>query len=80
MTADKMEGKEAGYLVSKKPYKDFVRRVEFWPSDDAPAQHGRCARRLDRHFFRMPVLMFPSCWTAAFAAGVLYVGRDPLPS
>ena len=22
--ADKMDGKEAGYLVSKKPYKDFV--------------------------------------------------------
>jgi Domain of Unknown Function (DUF1080) len=33
--ADKMDGKEAGYLVSKKPYKDFVLRVEFWPSDDA---------------------------------------------
>jgi hypothetical protein len=35
VVADKMEGKEAGYLVSKKPYKDFVLRVEFWPSDDA---------------------------------------------
>ncbi|WP_338320143.1 DUF1080 domain-containing protein, partial [Bradyrhizobium ottawaense] len=33
--ADKMEDKEAGYLVSKKPYKDFVLRIEFWPSDDA---------------------------------------------
>lgn len=33
--ADKMEDKEAGYLVSKKPYKDFVLRVEFWSSDDA---------------------------------------------
>ena len=33
--AEKMEDKEAGYLVSKKPYKDFVLRVEFWPSDDA---------------------------------------------
>jgi hypothetical protein len=33
--ADKMDDKEAGYLVSKKPYKDFVLRVEFWPSDDA---------------------------------------------
>jgi len=33
--ADKMDGKDAGYLVSKKPYKDFVLRVEFWPSDDA---------------------------------------------
>lgn len=35
VVADKMEGKEAGYLVSKKPYKNFVLRVEFWPSDDA---------------------------------------------
>jgi len=33
--ADKMDGKEDGFLVSKKPYKDFVLRVEFWPSDDA---------------------------------------------
>lgn len=33
--ADKMAGKEAGYLVSKKPYKNFILRVEFWPSDDA---------------------------------------------
>lgn len=33
--ADKMDGKEAGYLVSKKPYKDFVLQVEFWSSDDA---------------------------------------------
>ena len=35
VVADKMEGKEAGYLVSKKVYKDLVLRVEFWPSDDA---------------------------------------------
>jgi hypothetical protein len=27
--------KRTGYLVSKKPYKDFVLRVEFWRSDDA---------------------------------------------
>jgi hypothetical protein len=33
--ADKMPGKEAGYLVSKKSYKNFIVRVEFWPSDDA---------------------------------------------
>jgi hypothetical protein len=33
--ADKMGDKDAGYLVSKKPYKDFMLRVEFWPSDDA---------------------------------------------
>jgi hypothetical protein len=35
VSADKMDGKEAGYLVSKKPYKNFMLRVEFWPSDDA---------------------------------------------
>ncbi|HEY7232303.1 MAG TPA: DUF1080 domain-containing protein [Pseudolabrys sp.] len=35
VVADKLAGKEFGYLVSKKPYKNFVVRVEFWPSDDA---------------------------------------------
>lgn len=34
VVADK-KGKDAGYLVSKKSYKDFIVRVEFWPSDDA---------------------------------------------
>jgi hypothetical protein len=28
-------GKEAGYLVSKSSYKDFMMKVEFWSSDDA---------------------------------------------
>jgi hypothetical protein len=27
--------KDAGYLVSKKAYQDFVLRIEFWVSDDA---------------------------------------------
>ncbi len=35
LVADKMEGKEAGYLVTNKSYKNFVVRAEFWPSDDA---------------------------------------------
>jgi Domain of Unknown Function (DUF1080). len=35
IVVDKMAGKEAGYLVSKKPFKNFIVRVEFWPSDDA---------------------------------------------
>jgi len=35
IVVDKMAGKELGYLVSKKPYKNFIVRVEFWPSDDA---------------------------------------------
>ena len=35
IVADKMPGKDAGYLVSKNSYKNFVVRVEFWPSDNA---------------------------------------------
>jgi hypothetical protein len=30
IVVDKMAGKDPGYLVSKKPYKNFVVRVEFW--------------------------------------------------
>jgi len=33
--ADKKEGQDPGYLVSKTPYKDFQLHVEFWASDDA---------------------------------------------
>jgi hypothetical protein len=33
--ADKRLGKEAGFLVSRNTYKDFLIRVEFWASDDA---------------------------------------------
>ena len=35
IVVDKMAGKDPGYLVSKKPYKNFIVRAEFWPSDDA---------------------------------------------
>ena len=35
VVADKMAGKEAGYLVSKNSYKNYVVRVEFWPSENA---------------------------------------------
>ena len=35
IVVDKMAGKDAGYLVSKNPYKNFTIRVEFMPSDDA---------------------------------------------
>ena len=35
IVVDKMAGKEAGYLVTTKPYKNFIVRVEFWSSDDA---------------------------------------------
>jgi hypothetical protein len=33
--ADKRLGKEAGFLVSKKSYNDFMIRAEFWASNDA---------------------------------------------
>jgi hypothetical protein len=35
LTADKLEGKDLAYLVSKDSYKDFQIRAEFWVSDDA---------------------------------------------
>ena len=33
--ADTRAGKETGYLVTKKSYRDFMIRAEFWASDDA---------------------------------------------
>jgi len=42
--ADKRAGKEAGFLVSKNSYKDFMIRAEFWVSDDANSGiYMRCA-------------------------------------
>ena len=35
IVADKRTSKTPAYLVSKKPYKDFMLYVEFWPSDNA---------------------------------------------
>ncbi len=35
IVADKRTSKTPAYLVSKKPYKDFMLYVEFWSSDDA---------------------------------------------
>jgi hypothetical protein len=35
LVADAKEGKELAYLVSKKPFRDFEIRAEFWASDDA---------------------------------------------
>ena len=42
--ADKKTGTAAGFLVTKKSYKDFQVRVEFWASDDANSGiYMRCA-------------------------------------
>jgi hypothetical protein len=35
VAADKLDGKELAYLVSKNSYKDFQIKAEFWVSDDA---------------------------------------------
>ena len=35
IVVDKMTSKDAGYLVSKNSYKNFIVRVEFFPSDNA---------------------------------------------
>jgi hypothetical protein len=35
VVADKMEGKDPAYLVTKTSYKDFQIKAEFWASDDA---------------------------------------------
>ena len=35
LTADKLDGKDLSYLVSKVPYKDFQIYAEFWVDDDA---------------------------------------------
>jgi hypothetical protein len=35
VVADKLDGKDLAYLVTKETYKDFQIRAEFWVSDDA---------------------------------------------
>ena len=35
LMADKLDGKDIAYLVSKDSYKDFVIQAEFWADDDA---------------------------------------------
>jgi Domain of Unknown Function (DUF1080) len=81
--ADKMDGKEAGYLVSKKPYKDFVLRVEFWPSDDANSGiYFRCldAKKItDRTCYEANIFdqrPDPSYGTGAITR---YVEINPIP-
>ena len=35
LAADKLDGKDLSYLVSKNTYKDFMIKAEFWVDDDA---------------------------------------------
>jgi hypothetical protein len=81
--ADKMDGKEPGYLVSKKPYKDFMLRVEFWSSDDANSGiYFRCldAKKItDRTCYEANIFdqrPDPSYGTGAITR---YVEINPMP-
>jgi hypothetical protein len=84
IVADQMADKKvAGYLVSKKSYKDFVVRVEFWPSHDANS--GIYFRCLDPK-----VITDRTCYEAnifderadpSYGTGSItrYVEIDPMP-
>jgi hypothetical protein len=81
--ADMMDGKDPGYLVSKKPYKDFVLRVEFWPSSDANSGiYFRCldAKKItDRTCYEANIFdqrPDPSYGTGAITR---YVEINPMP-
>lgn len=83
VVADKMAGKEAGYLVSKQSYKNFIVRVEFWPSADANSGiYFRCLdpkKITDRTCYEANVFdkrPDPSYGTGAITR---YVEIDPMP-
>ena len=80
VVADKME---AGYLVSKNSYKNFVVRVEFWPSDNANSGiYFRCLdpkKITDRTCYEANIFdqrPDPSYGTGAITR---YVEVDPMP-
>jgi hypothetical protein len=83
VVADKMDGKEDGYLVSKKPYKDFALRMEFWPSDDANSGiYFRCldAKKItDRTCYEANI--FDQRPDATYGTGSItrYVEINPMP-
>ena len=83
IVVDKMAGKDPGYLVSKKPYKNFVVRVEFWSSDDANSGiYFRCLdpkKITDRTCYEANIFdqrPDPSYGTGAITR---YVEVDPMP-
>lgn len=83
IVVDKMAGKEAGYLVSKNSYKNFVVRVEFWPSDNTNSGiYFRCLdpkKITDRTCYEANIFdqrPDPSYGTGAITR---YVEVDPMP-
>jgi hypothetical protein len=83
IVVDKMAGKNAGYLVTRNSYKNFVVRVEFWPSDDANSGiYFRCLdpkKITDRTCYEANIFdrrLDPSYGTGAITR---YVEVDPMP-
>jgi len=83
IVVDKMAGKDAGYLVSKNNYKNFVVRVEFLPSDNANSGiYFRCldAKKItDRTCYEANI--FDQRPDPSYGSGAItrYVEVDPMP-
>jgi hypothetical protein len=83
VVVDKMAGKDAGYLVSKNSYKNFIVRVEFWPSDDANSGiYFRCLdpkKITDRTCYEANI--FDQRKDPSYGTGSItrYVEVDPMP-
>jgi hypothetical protein len=83
IVADKRTSKTPAYLVSKKPYKDFMLYVEFWASDDANS--GIFLRCLDGQKINdrtcYEVNIFDQRKDPTYGTGAItrYVEVDPMP-
>ncbi|HET9716947.1 MAG TPA: DUF1080 domain-containing protein [Pseudolabrys sp.] len=84
VVADSMADKKVlGYLVSKKPYKNFIVRVEFWASDDANSGiYFRCLdpkKITDRTCYEANI--FDQRKDPSYGTGSItrYVEVDPMP-
>jgi hypothetical protein len=83
IVADKRTSKTPAYLVSKKPYKDFMLYVEFWASDDANS--GIFLRCLDPQEVNdrtcYEVNIFDQRKDPTYGTGAItrYVEVDPMP-
>ena len=83
IVVDKMAGKDAGYLVSKNSYKNFVVRVEFFPSDNANSGiYFRCLdpkKITDRTCYEANI--FDQRTDPSYGTGAItrYVEVNPMP-
>jgi hypothetical protein len=83
IAVDKMTGKEAGYLVSKNSYKDFVVHVEFMPTHDANSGiYFRCLdpkKITDRTCYEANIFDERADPTYGTGAITRYVEVNPMP-